>query len=200
MEKYPSNFVIPSVFEVTDKGARSYDIYSKLLEQRIIFLNGEVREENCNLIVASLLYLDSISSDDIYLYINSPGGSCIDGLQVIDTMRLIKSDVATVVTGMAASMGFAILTSGTKGKRFALPHAQIMAHRVSSGTRGNIQDMEISFKHSKHIDTILAQLIADNIGMDKASYLRKVQRDLWLTADEAIKFGAADSILVKGGK
>ncbi len=200
MEKYPSNFVIPSVFEVTDKGARSYDIYSKLLEQRIIFLNGEVREENCNLIVASLLYLDSISSDDIYLYINSPGGSCIDGLQIVDTIRLIKSDVATVVTGMAASMGFAILTSGTKGKRFALPHAQIMAHRVSSGARGNIQDMEVSFKHTKHIDTILAQLIADNLGMDKASYLRKVQRDLWLTADEAIKFGAIDSILVKGGK
>lgn len=191
------NFVIPSIFETTSKGTRSYDIYSKLLEQRIIFLNGEVREENCNLIVASLLYLDSISHDDISIYINSPGGSCIDGLQIIDTMRLIKSDVATIATGMAASMGFAILSSGTKGKRFALPHAQIMAHRVSAGARGNIQDMEVSFEHTKHIDSILAQLIADNCGLEKKAYLKKVQRDLWLTTDSAIEFGVIDHKLEK---
>lgn len=197
MEKYPSNFVIPSVFEVTDKGARSYDIYSKLLEQRIIFLNGEVREENCNLIVASLLYLDSISSDDIYLYINSPGGSCSAGLQIIDTVGIIKSEVSTIVTGLAASMGFAIASSGKKGKRFALPSAQFMAHQVSSGARGNIQDMEISMKQSKHVNNLLTDLISANMGISRASYLRKVQRDWWMTPNEAIKFGVIDAIVRK---
>lgn len=191
---------VPTIHEEHKKGKKTYDLYSRLMEQRIIFLNGEVEENNCNLIVASLLYLDSVSHDDIYLYINSPGGSCIDGLQVIDTMNLIKSDVSTVVTGMAASMGFAIASSGQKGKRFALPHAQLMAHRVSSGARGNVQDMEISMRHSKHIDKILAKLIAKNVGMDVNKYIRKVSRDVWLTAEEAIKFGnlgVIDEILEK---
>ena len=184
------NYVVPTVWDFSENGVRSSDIFSKLLENRIIFLNGEVNEITANLITAQLLFLESVDAEeDVWLYINSPGGSCIDGLQIIDTMRFIKPKVGTIVTGMAASMGFAILTAGEKGMRFALPNAQIMAHRVSSGAGGHVEDMRISFEHSMHIDTILAQLIADNIGMKKETYLNHVIRDKWLTANESLTFG-----------
>lgn len=182
--------IIPTVWEYDNKGARASDIFSKLLEKRVIFLNGEVNEDSANLIVAQLLFLESMDpSADIWIYINSPGGSCIDGLQIIDTMNFIKPNVGTLVTGLAASMGFAILSAGHKGMRYALPHAQIMAHRVSSGTRGHIEDMQISFEHSKHIDNILTNIITVNIGMGVKAYHKEVLRDKWLTASEALEFG-----------
>ncbi len=184
------NYFIPTIYEDNHKGRRAYDLFSKLLEQRIIFVTGEVRTEMANLIVAQLLYLESVDNKlPIFLYINSPGGSVIDGLEIIDTMNFIKPKVGTICTGMAASMGFAILSSGEKGMRYSLPNTSLMAHRVSSGARGVIQDMEVSFEHSKFLDTKLANMISTNIGMDTKKYLKAVDRDKWLTPEEGLTFG-----------
>lgn len=185
------NRIIPSVYEITDKGIRSYDIYSRLLKERIIFVNGVVRSEMAADIVASLLFLEAEDPDaDIFLYINSPGGSVIDGLSIMDTMKMIKPKVGTLVTGIAASMGFAILSHGYPGMRYALPHAQIMAHRVSAGTQGHVLDMEASFEHTKKIDALLTELICTNIGFDTKKYLKAVDRDKWLTSEESLTFGS----------
>lgn len=184
------NFIIPTVFEATSKGVRSYDIYSRLLNERIIFVSGEIEERMASNIVAQLLFLEAEDPNkDIYLYINSPGGSVIDGLSIIDTMNLIKPDVSTIVTGMAASMGFAILSSGAKGKRFALPHSQIMAHMVSSGAVGHVLDMERSYEHSKYLNDLLLNMLADNIGMKVSKFKRDVERDKWMSSEEALTYG-----------
>jgi ATP-dependent Clp protease protease subunit len=184
------NIIIPTVFEITTQGVRSYDIYSRLLNDRVIFVNGEVEENMAANIVAQMLFLESEDPDsDIYLYINSPGGSVIDGLSIMDTMKFIKPDVCTVVTGMAASMGFAILSHGAKGKRYALPNAQIMAHMVSSGAGGHIKDMEKSYEHSKYINELLMSIMAENIGMDKDKLKKEIDRDKWLNSEQALKFG-----------
>lgn len=197
------NVIIPTVFEITTQGMRSYDIYSRLLNDRVIFVNGEIEEVMATNIVAQLLFLESEDPDsDIYLYINSPGGSVIDGLSIMDTMKFIKPDVCTVVTGMAASMGFAILSHGAKGKRFALPHAQIMAHMVSSGAGGHIKDMEKSYEHSKYINELLMKIMAENIGMDVAKLKKEIDRDKWLDAEGALKFGelgVIDKIITNRG-
>lgn len=182
--------IIPTVWEFTKDGARGSDIFSKLLEKRIIMVTGVVDEQMATLVTSQLLYLESVDAEkDIWMYINSPGGSCIDGLQIIDTMNFIKPKVGTLVTGLAASMGFALLSSGEKGMRYALPNAQIMAHRVSSGTRGHIEDMRISFQHSEHVDKVLTRIITKNIGMSEKKYLDHVLRDKWFTSEEALQFG-----------
>jgi len=180
------NRIIPSV---QDEGKYMFDIYSRLLKERIIFVQGVIESSMADDIVAQLLFLEAESEDPIHLYIDSPGGSVIAGLKVIDCMNYIKPKVGTLATGMAASMGFAILSSGERGMRMALPNAQLMAHRVSSGCRGVIQDMEVSFDHSKKLDTLLADMISNNVGMNKDKYLKLVDRDLWMTSAEAVKFG-----------
>jgi len=190
--------LIPTVIEKEAGRERAYDIYSRLLKDRIIFVNGEVRENMATNIVAQLLFLASENSTkDIQMYIHSPGGCVISGLQIIDTMNLIKPDVSTIVTGMAASMGAAILSSGTKGKRLSLPHAQIMCHKVSAGNRGHIEDMRKAFEHTDKLNTLLGKMIASNCGMDYDKYMKEVDRDLWIDSEEALEFGIIDGILKK---
>jgi ATP-dependent Clp protease, protease subunit len=187
------NYLIPTVVEKEGRSERAYDIYSKLLKDRIIFVNGHVEERMATSIVAQLLFLESQDSKkDIFLYIHSPGGCVHSGLQIIDTMNLIKPDVNTIVTGMAASMGAAILSSGAKGKRSALPHAQVMVHQVSSGTSGHVVDQEIRLAHSIKLNKILGAMIAENCGMDYDTYMKHVDRDKWLGSDDAIEFGIID--------
>lgn len=189
------NMIIPTVYETTERGTRASDIYSKLLDDRIIMLNEDINEYSTNLVMSQMLYLASVSDEDITLYVNSPGGSVHDGLQIIDTIRTIKPEVATIVTGLAASMGFAIASSGAKGKRYALPNAQFMAHQVSAGTYGNVQDMTASFEHTKKLNTLLMDIIGENCGITGKKLKKLTERDLWLDATEAIKFGVIDKIV-----
>ncbi len=183
--------LIPTIIDKENGRERAYDIYSRMLKDRIIFLTGEVEENMATSVVAQLLLLEAQDPDkDIIMYIHSPGGCVHSGLQIIDTMNYIKSDVVTIVTGMAASMGAAILSSGTQGKRFALPHAQIMVHQVSSGTRGHIEDQRIRLEHSIKLNEILGNMIADNVGLSYEDYMTSVNRDKWLGAEEALKYGA----------
>lgn len=182
--------LVPTIIHKEGGGERAYDIYSRMLKDRIIFLTGEVEEHMATSVVAQLLLLEAEApKKDITLYIHSPGGCVHSGLQIIDTMNYIKSDVSTVVTGMAASMGAAILSAGTKGKRFALPHAQIMVHQVSSGTRGHVEDQRIRLEHSIKLNELLGKMIADNVGLSYEDYMSSVNRDRWLGADEALKYG-----------
>jgi ATP-dependent Clp protease protease subunit len=196
-----SHYQSPYVIEEVNGKEREYHITSRLLKDRIIMVSGVVDEDMAYILTAQLLHLAAQSDDDITMYINSPGGSVIDGLAIIDTMNLIKPDVSTVVTGMAASMGFAILSSGAKGKRFALQNSQIMCHQVSSGTRGHVEDMKISYEHSAYLNELLGKMIAKNIGMKYDTYMQKVHRDVWLTSEQAMSFGTKgviDNILTKG--
>lgn len=186
-----NSYYIPTVYETTERGTRASDIFSKLLDDRIVFLNGGVDEVSSNLIISQLLYLESVDNEaPIYLYINSPGGSVYAGLQIIDTMNFINAPVYTVCTGIAMSMGFAILTSGEKGYRYALKNATLMCHRVSSGSRGNIQEMEIDMEETKRLDNLLTDMIAKNIGMTTKKYLKYVIQDHFLTSYEGLKFGS----------
>jgi ATP-dependent Clp protease protease subunit len=188
-KKNPSGRIIPYWNETTSKGSATYDIYSKLLMERVVFLNGTVASGMSEDIIAQLLLLDNQNSKPISMYIDSPGGSVIAGLKIIDTMNYIKAPVHTIVTGMAASMGFMILSSGEPGHRYALPNAQIMAHMVSSGAGGHIKDMEISLAHSKLLNDKLMKMIAQNVGMDEQKLRKAIDRDLWLQPEEALKFG-----------
>lgn len=192
------NYLVPTVIEKTAGGERAFDIYSRLLNDRIIFVNGQVEENMATSIVAQLLHLESQDPEkEIYMYIHSPGGCVHSGLQIIDTMKYIRPEIVTIVTGMAASMGFMIASSGTKGKRFALPHAQLMAHQVSSGTSGHVVDQEIRLAHSIKLNKILMQMIADNCGKTYEEVMKACNRDCWLGAKEAIKFGAIDKVQTK---
>jgi len=195
-----SRFVTPYIIEESNGREKEYHIGARLLKDRIIMVSGVVDEDMSFVVTSQLLHLASQSDDDITMYINSPGGSVIDGLSIIDTMNLIKPDVRTVVTGMAASMGFAILSSGAPGKRAALPNAQLMAHQVSSGARGHVEDMRVSYEHSQYLNQLLGKMIADNIGMDFKKYMKAVNRDVWLTSESGLKFGSKgviDKILTK---
>lgn len=186
------SYIIPTVGR---KEQDPNDIVSKLQDNRIIFLEDEVRDDNCNLVVKQLMYLDSINSDPIRLYINSPGGSVHAGLAVYDAMRLIKSEVHTVVLGLAASMGYFLASSGTKGHRYAGKYSQLMAHEVSSGTRGRVSDQITSLEHSKHLNRLLTQIIADNCGQKYEDLLVLFRDDVWQTAEQAKEFGAIDEII-----
>lgn len=193
-----NNYLVPTVIEKTTGGERAFDIYSRLLNDRIIFVNGQVEENMATSIVAQLLHLESNDPEkEIYMYIHSPGGCVHSGLQIIDTMKYIKPEIVTIVTGVAASMGFMIASSGTKGKRFALPHAQLMAHQVSSGTSGHVVDQEIRLAHSIKLNKILMTMIADNCGKTYEEVIEACNRDCWLGAKEAIKFGAIDKVQTK---
>ena len=193
------NYLVPNVVVRTRDGERGYDIYSRLLEDRIIFLGEEVTEGSANTIVAQLLHLANEDPDkDIQLYINSPGGSVYDGLAIYDTMQYIKPDVQTIGIGLQASMGAFLLSSGAKGKRFVLPNARVMIHQPSSGTQGMVTDQEISLRESVRMKELLAKVIAKNTGQKLEKIKADMERDHWMSADEAVKYGLADEMIRRG--
>ena len=188
--------LVPYVIEQTNRGERSYDIFSRLLSDRIILLGEEVTDTSANLIVAQLLYLESQDPDkDIQLYINSPGGSVTAGMAIYDTMQYIKPDVSTICIGMAASMGAFLLSSGAKGKRFALPNAEIMIHQPSAGTSGQITDMSIHLKRLELVKQRMTRILSENTGKDYDTILNACERDNFMTADEALNFGLIDKVI-----
>ena len=187
---------IPYVVEQTSRGERSYDIFSRLLNDRIIFLSEEVNDTTASLIVAQLLYLENQDPDkDIQFYINSPGGSVTAGMAIYDTMQYIKCDVNTICVGMAASMGAFLLSAGTKGKRMALPNAEIMIHQPSAGTKGQITDMAIHMKRLQTIKERMNTILAENTGKSIEEVTAACERDNFMTAQEALDFGLIDQIV-----
>jgi ATP-dependent Clp protease protease subunit len=190
--------LVPYVIEQTSRGERSYDIYSRLLKDRIIFLGEEVNETTASLVVAQLLFLESEdSTKDISLYINSPGGSVTAGMAIYDTMQYIKCDVSTICIGMAASMGAFLLAGGTKGKRYALPNAEIMIHQPLGGAQGQATEIEIAAKHILKTKQKLNQMIADNCGKTVEEVANDTDRDNWMSAEEAVAYGLIDKIVEK---
>ena len=192
----PNDYLVPNVIVRTRDGERGYDIYSRLLEDRIIFLGEEVNEMTANVVVAQLLHLANENPDkDIQLYINSPGGSVYDGLAIYDTMQYIAPDVQTIGIGLQASMGAFLLSSGAKGKRFVLPNARVMIHQPSSGTRGKVTDQEISLRESIALKERLATIMADNTGQKLDKIKADMERDYWLSAADAVAYGLADEVI-----
>ncbi len=188
--------LVPYVVEQTSRGERSYDIFSRLLNDRIIFLSEEVNDTTASLIVAQLLYLEAQDPDkDIQFYINSPGGSVTAGMAIYDTMQYIKCDVATICVGLAASMGAFLLAAGTKGKRMALPNSEIMIHQPSAGTQGQITDMAIHVKRLEIMKERMNRLLADNVGKAVDEVAAACERDNFMTAEEAKAFGLIDRVL-----
>jgi ATP-dependent Clp protease, protease subunit len=188
--------LIPTVIEKSQFGERAYDIYSRLLKERIIFLGDVVDEHIASIVVAQMLFLEAEDpKKDIMLYINSPGGSVYDGLAIYDTMMHLKCDVATVGIGMQASMGAFLLSSGTKGKRNILPHSTVMIHQPSAGTRGKVTDMEIDLKEGLRLKKLLNEILAKNTGKKLEVVEKDGDRDYWMSADEAKKYGIVDNIL-----
>ncbi len=188
--------LIPTVIEQEGRLERAYDIYSRLLRDRIIFLGEDVNPHTANLVTAQLLFLDAEDTKkDIYLYINSPGGSVYDALAVYDTMQYVKADVQTVGIGMQASAAAFLLSSGAKGKRFLLPHATVMIHQPSSGTRGKVTDQEIDLRESLRVKKLLEQIMAKNTGQKIEKIHEDMERDKWLTAEEARKYGIVDKVI-----
>ena len=190
--------LVPYVVEQTSRGERSYDIFSRLLNDRIIMLNDEVNSTTAGLVVAQLLYLEGQdSTKDISLYINSPGGSVTDGLSIYDTMQYIKCDVSTICMGMAASMGAFLLSAGTKGKRYALPNADIMIHQPSGGARGQATDIEIHANHILRTKKKLNEILAQNTGQPFEVIARDTERDNFMTAQQVLEYGLIDKVLDK---
>ncbi len=188
--------LVPYVIEQTSRGERSYDIYSRLLKDRIIFLGEEVNDTSASIVVAQLLFLESEDPEkDIHLYINSPGGSITAGMAIYDTMNYIKCDVSTVCVGMAASMGAFLLAGGAKGKRMALPNAEIMIHQPLGGAQGQATEIEITAKHILATKEKMAKLLAQNTGQDFEVVLADTERDNWKTAEEAKVYGLIDKII-----
>lgn len=188
--------LVPYVIEQTSRGERSYDIFSRLLKERIIFLGEEVNDATASLIVAQLLFLESEDPDkDIHLYINSPGGSISAGMAIYDTMKYIKCDVSTICIGMAASMGAFLLAGGTKGKRMALPNAEIMIHQPLGGAQGQATDIEINAKHILRIKERMNRIMAENTGKEYEVIAADTERDNWKTAQEALEYGLIDMVI-----
>lgn len=188
--------LVPTVIETTNRGERAYDIYSRLLKERIIFLGDEVNDVTASLVVAQLLFLESEDSNkDINLYINSPGGSVTAGMAIYDTMNYIKCDVSTICVGMAASMGAFLLSGGAKGKRFALPNSEIMIHQPLGGTQGQATDMEIEVEHMLRIKKNLISIMADNCGKDYDTVYADCERNNWMTAAQAMEYGLIDNVV-----
>ena len=191
-----NGMLIPMVIEQSGRGERSFDIYSRLLRERIVFLNGEVNDESANLVIAQLLFLESENPEkDIALYINSPGGSVYAGLGIYDTMQFIKPDVQTICVGMAASMGAFLLAAGAKGKRKALPNAEIMIHQPLGGARGQATDIAIQAEQIMRIKRKMNELLSKHTGQTIKTIEKDVERDHYMTADEALKYGIIDEII-----
>lgn len=193
--------LIPTVIEKSQNGERAYDIYSRLLKDRIIFLGGGIDDQVANLVIAQLLFLESQDAEkDIYMYVNSPGGHVTAGLAIIDTMNHVKPKVATVCVGIAASMGAMILSSGEKGKRYALPNAEVMIHQPLGGVQGQASDIEITAKNILRTRDKLNKMLAENTGQKLDKIAKDVDRDFWMDADESKKYGIVDAIMTKKKK
>ena len=200
--KHPLNIMsdalVPMVVEQTNRGERSYDIFSRLLNDRIVFLSDEVNDTTASLIVAQMLFLEAQDPDkDISFYINSPGGSVTAGMAIYDTMQFIKCDVSTICIGMAASMGAFLLSSGTKGKRFALPHSEVMIHQPLGGARGQASDIQIQAEQILKTKATLNRILAENTGKPLEIIERDTDRDNYMTAQEAMEYGLVDKVLTK---
>jgi len=194
----PTSYLVPTVVEKSYDGERAFDIYSRLLKERIIFLGEEVNEHTANIVVAQLLHLAyEDPKKDISLYINSPGGSVYDGLAIYDTMQFIKPDVATYGIGLQASMGAFLLSSGTKGKRYVLPNSRVMIHQPSSGTQGKVTDQEITLRETVRIKKLLNEILAKNTSQKLSKIEKDVDRDFWMDAKEALDYGLVDKIVNK---
>lgn len=194
----PSDYLVPTVIEKSHDGERAFDIYSRLLNERVIFLGEDVNEHTANVVVAQLLHLAYTDPDkDIMLYINSPGGSVYDGLAIYDTIQYIKPDVQTIGIGLQASMGAFLLSSGTKGKRTALPSSRIMIHQPSSGTQGKISDQEITLREGIYLKQQLNKILAKNTGQKLAKIEKDMDRDFWMSAEEAKQYGIIDEVIAK---
>ncbi|MFD1472910.1 ATP-dependent Clp endopeptidase proteolytic subunit ClpP [Companilactobacillus mishanensis] len=188
--------LVPTVIEQSSRGERAYDIYSRLLKDRIIMLSGEVNSQMANTVIAELLFLDAQDSDkDISMYINSPGGSVTDGLAIVDTMNFVKSDVQTIATGLAASMGSVLLSSGTKGKRFALPNSTVLIHQPLGGAQGQQTEIEIAAQEILKTRKRLNHILADNSGQTFEKLQKDTDRDNYMTAQEAKDYGLIDEIM-----
>lgn len=187
--------IIPNVIEKKHGSERVYDLYSRLLEDRIILLTGEVDDNMANIIVSELLYLDSINNKDIQLYINSPGGSVTAGMAIYDTMNFIKSDVSTICIGLAASMGAFLLSSGTKGKRYCLPNSEVMIHQPLGGVQGQATEIKIAAEHILKLRDKLNKILSDNTGNDIKIITNDTERDNFMNANEAMNYGLIDKIL-----
>ncbi len=193
--------LVPVVIEQRGRGERAYDIYSRLLRDRVVFLVGPVNDQAANLVVAQLLFLESENPDkDISLYINSPGGSVYSGLAIYDTMQFVKPDVSTICVGMAASMGAFLLAAGAKGKRFALPNSRIMIHQPSGGSQGQASDIEIQAREILHLRERINKILADRTGQSVDRIARDTDRDNFLSAEDAVSYGLIDKIFVKRGE
>lgn len=193
--------LIPTVIEKSQFGERAYDIYSRLLNERIIFLGGPIDDHVANLVIAQLLYLDHTDpKKDIHLYINSPGGSVTAGLAILDTMGFVKADVSTICVGIAASMGAVLLSAGAKGKRFALPNSEVMIHQVMGGAEGQASDIAINAKHILRTKETLNKILSKNTGQTVTQIEKDSDRDYWMTSDEAKKYGIIDDIVSKPKK
>ena len=192
----PTSYLVPTVIEKTHNGERAFDIYSRLLNERVIFLGEDVNEHTANLVVAQLLHLAyEDPKKDIKLYINSPGGSVYDGLAIYDTIQYIKPDVQTIGIGLQASMGAFLLSSGTKGKRVALPNSRIMIHQPSNGTQGKVTDQEITLRESIYLKQRLNEILSKNTGQDISKIEKDADRDYWMSAKEAKKYGLIDEVI-----
>jgi ATP-dependent Clp protease protease subunit len=192
------DYLVPTVVEESNRGERAYDIYSRLLKERVVFLGEEVNESTANIVIAQLLHLAyEDPKKDIKLYINSPGGSVYDGLAIIDTMNYIQPDVQTIGIGLQASMGAMLLACGAKGKRYALPNARIMIHQPSSGTQGKITDQEIALREGVYLKKVLAQMMAERTGQSYEKVVKDMDRDNWMSAEEAKAYGIVDEVITK---
>jgi ATP-dependent Clp protease protease subunit len=190
--------LVPVVVDQTANGERSYDIYSRLLEDRVVFLNGEVNSQSANLVIAQLIFLEAKDpTKDISLYINSPGGSVSDGFAIYDTMQYIKCDVSTICVGLAASMGAFLLSAGAKGKRFALTNSEIMIHQPLGGTQGQATDIQIQAEHILKLKKRLTKILADNCGQPLATVSADCERDHYMSANEAQEYGLIDKVFTK---
>lgn len=196
MSTKTSQVLIPTVIEQEGRYERAYDIYSRLLRDRIIFLGSDINQHTANLVVAQMLFLENENDQkDIILYLNSPGGSVYDALAIYDTMKYVKSDVQTVGIGVQASAAAFLLSSGTKGKRMLLPNATVMIHQPSAGTRGKVTDMEIDLKEGIRLKRLLNEILAKNTGQKTTVIEKDAERDFWMTADEAKKYGLVDKVI-----
>lgn len=194
----PSNYLVPTVIESSRDGERAFDIYSRLLKERIIFLGEDVNPHTANLVVAQLLHLAyEDPKKDIQLYINSPGGSVYDGLAILDTMNFIKPDVATYGIGLQASFGAVLLANGAKGKRHLLPNTGVMMHQPHGGTKGQVTDQEISLRESVRLKELLIDIMTKATGQKRAKIKMDMERDFWMTSEEAVKYGLADKVVSK---
>lgn len=187
--------LVPMVVDKEGSSERSYDIYSRLLKNRIIILSGEINDESANSVVAQLLYLDSLNHDDISIYINSPGGSITSGMAIFDTMNFVKSDVSTICLGMAASMGAFLLSCGKKGKRYVLPHAEVMIHQPLGGAQGQATEIKIAAERILKLKSKLNQILSENTGKPLEDVEKDTDRDYFLTAEEAVEYGLVDKII-----